>query len=212
METSSQSRKAIAIFLLVTLALSSIFYFLIIRTGKLGSGFGLYVTGLMWCPGLSALITSRVLNRKVSALAWRWAETRYAIWSYLLPMLYSLAAYLIVWLVGWGGFYNKDFFNQVTASFGWQHLPVGVRLLLYFVFMGIFGMVQNTAAALGEEIGWRGFLVPELFKITNYTKTSLITGICWAVWHFPILIFADYDSGTPAWYGLTLLYHNGGEG
>ncbi|MBV8388643.1 MAG: CPBP family intramembrane metalloprotease [Mucilaginibacter sp.] len=203
METPSQSRKAIAIFLLTTLVLSSIFYFLIIRTGKLSSGFNLYVIGLMWSPGLSALITSRILNRRISAIAWQWPETRYAIWSYILPMLYALVTYLIVWLAGWGAFYNKDFFNQVTTSFGWQHLPVAISLLLYLIFMGIFGMGYNTAAALGEEIGWRGFLVPELFKITNYTKTSLITGICWAVWHFPILLFADYNSGTPAWYGLS---------
>jgi membrane protease YdiL (CAAX protease family) len=25
----------------------------------------------------------------------------------------------------------------------------------------------------------------------------------WAVYHFPVLLFADYNAGTPAWYGLT---------
>ena len=24
----------------------------------------------------------------------------------------------------------------------------------------------------------------------------------WAVYHYPILLFADYNAGTPAWYGL----------
>jgi len=76
-------------------------------------------------------------------------------------------------------------------------------ILFYVVFTGIFGMAINSAAALGEEIGWRGFLTPELSKITSYTNTSLITGFTWAIWHFPILIFADYNSGTPVWYGLT---------
>ncbi|HEX3383833.1 MAG TPA: type II CAAX endopeptidase family protein [Mucilaginibacter sp.] len=199
----NQNRKAIALFLLFTIGLSAIFYFLIIHTGKLGSGFGIYVMGLMWCPGLSALITSKVLKRKVSEIAWQWSKSIYMLWAYLVPFIYALVAYLIIWSAGWGGFFNKNFVNQVAGSFGWQHLPNGLVIFLYFVFMGIFGMVQNSAAALGEEIGWRGFLVPELYKITSYTKTSLITGIVWAVWHYPILIFADYNSGTPVWYGLT---------
>jgi membrane protease YdiL (CAAX protease family) len=199
----NQSYKAIAIFLLITFGLSSIFYFLIIHTGKLGSGFGIYVTGLMWCPALSAFITTKILNRKISGLAWQWGKPRYQFWAYLIPLIYALIAYLIIWMVGWGRFYNHDFVSQVAKSFGWEHLPKGLIILLYFFFMGLFGMAGSLSTALGEEIGWRGFLVPELFKTTSYTKTSLIVGVIWAVWHFPILIFADYNSGTPIWYGLT---------
>jgi len=75
--------------------------------------------------------------------------------------------------------------------------------VLFFIFTGIYGMTRSVSTALGEEIGWRGFLVPEVSKNNNYTKTSLIVGFIWAFWHFPILIFADYNSGTPAWFGLT---------
>ncbi len=64
-------------------------------------------------------------------------------------------------------------------------------------------MVRSCSTALGEEIGWRGFLVPELASHTNFTATALISGAIWACWHWPILLFADYNSGTPAWYGLT---------
>ncbi len=55
---------------------------------------------------------------------------------------------------------------------------------------------------LGEEIGWRGFLVPELYKTMGYTKTSLLSGLIWVVWHLPILFFADYNLGTPSWYAM----------
>jgi membrane protease YdiL (CAAX protease family) len=30
-----------------------------------------------------------------------------------------------------------------------------------------------------------------------------VSGAIWAVWHYPILLFADYNAGTPAWYALT---------
>ncbi|MDH4209641.1 MAG: CPBP family intramembrane metalloprotease [Anaerolineae bacterium] len=57
-------------------------------------------------------------------------------------------------------------------------------------------------AALGEEIGWRGLLVPELAKMTTFTRTALLTGIIWAVWHYPGVIFAEYHSSAPRWFDL----------
>jgi len=201
--TPTQSRKAITIFLLITFALSSIFYFLIIHTGKISGGNGRYATGLMWCPGISAIITSVILKRKVSLLGWQWGETRFQVWSYLIPLLYALLAYLIIWLAGFGKFYNGEFVEKFSLAFGFDKLNDELAIILYCILMGIYGLPASMASALGEEIGWRGFLVPELYKSLSYTKTSIITGIIWAVWHYPILIFADYNTGTPAWYGLS---------
>ncbi|MBV8216279.1 MAG: CPBP family intramembrane metalloprotease, partial [Verrucomicrobia bacterium] len=48
-----------------------------------------------------------------------------------------------------------------------------------------------------------GFLVPELFKTTGLTGTALFSGLVWALWHYPALIGADYNAGTPVWYGLS---------
>jgi membrane protease YdiL (CAAX protease family) len=31
----------------------------------------------------------------------------------------------------------------------------------------------------------------------------VISGVVWSCWHYPLLIWADYNSGTPTWYGLT---------
>ncbi|GEC79305.1 CPBP family intramembrane glutamic endopeptidase [Flavobacterium aquatile] len=197
------TKRPIITFLVLTFALSSLFYFLIIHTGKLGSGFGLYVTGLMWCPGISAVLTSLILGRKISEMGWQWGKAKYQLRSYLIPLLYAFITYILIWSFGWGGFYNEDFVTEVATSFGWTKLPSGLIIVLYFIFMGLFGIVGSAANAVGEEIGWRGFLAPELFKTFNYTQTALLSGGIWAVWHFPILIFADYNSGTPYWYGLT---------
>src|SRR5262245_34836513 len=203
MPENQNNGKSVVTFLLITFGLSSIFYFLIINTGKLGSGYGMYVTGLMWCPGISAIITSLLLKRKLSLLGWQLGETRFQFWSYLVPILYALVAYLIIWVVGWGKFYNEDTVKGVSSAFGFDKLPSGITIVLFFLFTGIYGMPLSVASAMGEEIGWRGFLVPELFKKLGYTRTSLLSGLIWSIWHYPILLFADYNSGTPAWYGLT---------
>ena len=60
-DTSESARAAIwsqiGVYLLLTLAISGVFWYCIIHTGRLGAGHGLYATGLMWSPGLAGLAT-----------------------------------------------------------------------------------------------------------------------------------------------------------
>ncbi len=195
--------KPVWIYLAITFALSSVFYFLIISAGRLGGGQGMFVTGLMWCPGLSALITSVILKRKISLLGWQWGKTSLQVRSYFIPLIYATIAYLIIWFAGWGHFYNSEYVAAMAKSFGFEKLPDALVIVLTFIFLGLYRLPMSCATALCEEIGWRGFLAPELYGRLGYTKTSFLTGIIWSLWHYPILIFADYNSGTPAWYGLT---------
>lgn len=195
--------RRILTFLAIMYAFSSVFIFLILRTGTLSSGRGLYVLGLMWSPGLAALLTCKLTRKRIVSLGWGWGETRYQVMSYLLPVAYSFAAYLPVWISGLGGFYNQETVQKIATAFGWENASPALTIFLFSLLAGTFGLARSTASALGEEIGWRGFLVPELFKITSFTKTALISGIIWATWHYPLLLFADYNSGTPAWYALS---------
>src|SRR5213078_2483579 len=111
-------------------------------------------------------------------------------------------AYVTVWLTGLGGI-NHDWINRLAEVFGQGKLPRSVSLPVAVGLIGTVGMVGSSAQALGEEIGWRGFLVPELAKRMSFTSVSLLSGIIWSVWHYPILLFTDFNAGTPPWYGLT---------
>ncbi len=206
LKVSKQDLKAILVYLGITLALSSIFYFLIIYSGKTSGGKGLYATGIMWCPGISALITMNVFKKDISGLGWKWGKFKYQILSYFIPIFYILIAYTIIWIAGWGGFYTKEFIHELTTSFGLGQQSDAFIIVLYVFLFGIFGTIRSAANALGEEIGWRGFLVPTLYKNLGYTKTSLISGLIWGIWHLPILLFADYNNGTPSWYAMSCFF------
>ena len=200
---SSNNRRQLFTFLAVTLAFSSIFYFLIIKSGHLDSARGGYVLGLMWSPGVAAMLTRRIYGQSLSTLGWSWGQPRYQVLSYLIPLFYATVAYTGVWLFGLGGFYDHQFLERASASFGLGPLPAWAAMAMYLIFAATVGMIRSCASALGEEIGWRGFLVPQLAKNYSYTTTALISGIIWSLWHYPILIYADYNSGTPVWFGLT---------
>lgn len=57
----------------------------------------------------------------------------------------------------------------------------------------LFGIVVGFLAGLIEELGWTGFVVPELRKRYSILITGLIVGFFWAAWH---LLVAFWASGT----------------
>jgi len=156
----------------------------------------------MWCPALAGMATLKIYKRDLRDLGWRWPEKKYAIQSWFIPLLYASITYAIVWCFRLGGFPNHEFMDAIAARMGLGASPV-ISTIVYVLLAGSFGMAKGLASSLGEEIGWRGFLVPELFKKIGFTGTALISGVVWSCWHYPLLIWADYNSGTPTWYGLT---------
>lgn len=182
----TSTRAPLATYLTLTFGLSAIFYGLIISAGGLDAHGGLYVLALMWSPGTSALITRLIFQHNVRGEGWGWGGargTRLAILAYVLPLGYATAAYGFVWLTRLGGVDLSRF-----------HTPIALFL--------VFGMVQSLVSATGEELGWRGFLVPTLAKTMPFTRVALISGAIWALWHMPLIIFADYNNGAPSWYSV----------
>src|ERR1043166_5160038 len=94
---ANERRGGISIFLVLTLGFSSIFYFLIAKSGHVGCGWGAYIGCLMWCPGVAALVTCRYLGRDLSSLGWNWGKSRYQIACYFIPLAYGLVTYAFVW-------------------------------------------------------------------------------------------------------------------
>jgi uncharacterized protein len=202
-ESTGRVWKKIAVFYGLTLVFSNVFNFFELRAGKMDAGNLLFVTGAMWSPGLAALLTKRFFGEPISDLPWKWGGARYAWLAYLIPVAYALPVYLFVWLTPLGGFLERDFLTRTAAQFGWSNFPPAATLILFLVLTATIGLVAKTGRALGEEIGWRGFLVPELNKIVGFTGVSIISGLMWAAYHFPVLLFGDYNKGAPAWYSLT---------
>jgi len=201
-EKKKDSWRQIATYLLLVFTFSSIFYFLVLRAHTLGAAGGLYVLGIMWCPALAAIATLKLNGRKLTDLGWKWPSMGYAAKSWLIPLFYAFIAYLIVWTTGLGAFPNHDFMAQLVPRMGLALSPAAATAL-YILLGGTFGAARSIASALGEEIGWRGFLVPELSRKVSFTATALFSGAVWSCWHYPLLIWCDYNSGTPTWYGLS---------
>ena len=195
--------RQILVYVALVIAFSSVPYSIIIHTGHLDVGHGIVVGLLMWCPALAAFAACGIFRIDIATLGWNWRPARYEIWAYLLPIFYSFPVYLAAWLFIAGSFGFSAFAAQSSAAFGFPHWPRAATWLLVLPAYASMGVVGSMAHALGEEIGWRGFLLPRLVGRAGFTGGCFLSGCIWAVWHYPALLLADYNSGTPHGYALT---------
>lgn len=57
-------------------------------------------------------------------------------------------------------------------------------IIIVFLYVLVF-------SALGEEVGWRGYLLPRLLHRLSPFQASLILGLIWACWHLPLFWLPD---------------------
>jgi membrane protease YdiL (CAAX protease family) len=195
--------KQILTFLLLVFAFSSLPYYLMIHTGHIGAGNGLVVSLVMWCPAFAAFATCALFGIDLATLGWNWRPARYVAWAYVIPIVYALPVYVVAWAAISGSFAFSTFADPLGEAFGFPNWPRATAIFLAIPMYAVLGVISSTARALGEEIGWRGFLLPRLVQQAGFTLGCFLSGCIWAVWHYPGLLFADYNSGTRPAFALT---------
>ena len=183
MDDKNKTLVEIIVFLILTIAFSTIAYIPIIHSRTINNGQNNLIGLLMLSPGIAAVITYLAFDRSLRPIGWKLGKISYLILGLGIPLIYCFIEYGLVWMSGKGS-YNKNF-------------PPN------FWFFLVIMLFSGTFSALLEEVAWRGFLVPKLSRLTGFTATALISGLIWAVWHYPLIIFSDVRLGnTPLVYSL----------
>jgi membrane protease YdiL (CAAX protease family) len=148
----------------------------------------LYVGTLMMMPALSAFVTLKLRGRKIADLPWRWGGFGANRAGYLVPVFYVAVAYGFAWFFGLGGVGNSETLAEWRDQLGLSEASTWMVIALMVALMAVVQFVKSLGTIVGEEIGWRGFLVWELRKLMSFEATCLVSGLLWAVWHYPIII------------------------
>lgn len=182
--------RPLIIFLVILVAIAAPLEAAIIAAGSLRVHGGGLVYALMWAPALAAMIAKLLTQGSLVGLGWRLGDWRYTIPAYCLPLAAAGALYGGVWLSGWGAL-NADVVSEN-------------RWLAALLTTGSIHFLISAVFAFGEELGWRGFLAPELARRFSLEKTILVSGSLWALYHFPLLLWADYHAATPVAYAMVM--------
>jgi len=152
----------------------------------------------MWCPAVAAIITLKIKGGSITLLHWDWANWKYIRLSYVVPALYVFITYLFIWLFTLGGLPNEEIvlaWAKELGLIGIGTLQPTIAVIIVVVLLGTIGVIRSTATTLGEEIGWRGFFIYELRKVLPFSGVSLFSGIVWASWHWPLIVY--YGGNVP---------------
>ena len=78
-----RSKNKIITFLSLTFLLSTVFWVQFFLLGEIPSGGGLIGLGLMWSPGIAAIITKIVFDRNLRGMGWKWGKTHFVLMGYI---------------------------------------------------------------------------------------------------------------------------------
>lgn len=177
----SKEKKSIIVFLVITGLLSCICYAIAILGGESASSI---TAVLMWCPGIAALVVKKIYYRKERVFGFGKCQSSYIALAIVLPVIYLGLSYGIYWLINPSSFTGEVYSNSMPLM--------------------VSAFFTSMLTAMGEEIGWRGFLLPKMESVFNYKTAILLSGVIWAIWHFPLMITGQYQSGTPIYYQLPM--------
>ena len=191
LEKSSERKetwKTIILFLAIVILITSPFHYAIVNLYPSR----IYVGAIMWCPAIAAFITLKIKGRNISSLHWNWGNWKYIRWSYVVPALYGIITYVLIWIFGFGNLANSEAITEWGKEldlFGIGTLsPISITITA-IMLLATIEVIRASATTLGEEIGWRGFFIYELRKVLSFTGVSIFSGLIWSFWHWPLLVY-----------------------
>lgn len=107
------------------------------------------------------------------------------------------------------GAYSPDLENfsglrEVFDAAGAGDMPIELIFISQAVNVLVAAWVLNLLPALGEEIGWRGWLTPQLLPL-GALPTIGITGIIWGLWHTPLILLGHNYPNLPGWQAVIFM-------
>lgn len=139
-------------------------------------GYGFVIAALVMsaltlgADGVKALLKRFLIGR----VGWRWYLTAF----FLYPALMTAAVYLDTLRSGIAPDFSRVWAYQIFGE--------GASPMVFVPVFFLFDALTN-----GEEIGWRGYLLPRVQAKHGALAASLIIGLLWGFWHLPKYLGAE---------------------
>ena len=159
----------------------------------------------MFCPLVAVLAVKKVYLHQPTGIGWKVrGKRRYWLAAWFGPAVFTVLAALLYFAV---------FSSRLDLSGSWLvtayggemdaetlRSQLGVSSLSYILETGLFAITLappiNMLFAVGEEAGWRGYMMPQLKERFGLLNGRLLGGVIWGVWHWPIMLLTGYEYGT----------------
>lgn len=172
-----------------------------------GAGTTLLFAAFMFMPAISSILTRLICREGFRDMYirphFRGNGGRYAL-AWLLPIVLTLLGAALFFLV-YPQLFDPSLSMLKAQGVAEEQLPL--MLAVNGVLM-LLGPVLNLIPAFGEELGWRGYLLPKLATRMGRRWATLLSGAIWGLWHAPMIAlghnFGFGYAGFP-WTGILLM-------
>lgn len=204
--------KRLVIFLGLAFVLTWIVEFILMANGGLANPYGYVVlAGIMFIPALSVVITRLVTKEGFKNFGLKphfKGHIRYYILAWFGPALLIVCGAVFYFLLSPSHFdpTMSNMFYLYTAQGAEATQSTLMASFLAQVAVGLLiGPLLNIITTLGEEIGWRGYLLPKLMEKVSVRKAIVISGGIWGLWHAPVIAMGynyGFDYLFSPWGGI----------
>lgn len=169
-------------------------------------------TGMMFTPAIATLVVVFAMKSPRTGRArylglWPLRPAQRVVWFLVIglfaPIVLVALSLAVAIVCGW---FTADFtnFSGFAATIGDVQIGMSVQTLVMFQLAIIpFGALLNMLPAFGEELGWRGWLLPTLMPLGTW-PALLVSGAIWGLWHSPIILLG-HNFGLTDWRGVALM-------
>ena len=161
------------------------------------------ITVLMWIPGLLSILFRVVFREGFGDVGWRVGKARFWLWAYLGPLALGSLSIVLALLFGRTTLaphlQDQTMLDAMFFKLSWPMRDASTAGLMWqrFLSVALIGMVPGFCCAFGEELGWRGYLLPRLMQ-AGWPYPLLLSGLVWGIWHYPFIILTGYAHGAVA--------------
>lgn len=198
------AKKRLIIFITLTIVIAWIMFLLIPICGlTYGSGLSvLIIMSAMFVPALSSVLT-RLITKEGFGNMYLRPHFKGHVKDYLLvyfgPTVLLFLSGAVYFLIFPGSFDPElTALNGLVASSGKQGLTASTLLIVQVLIFVVIGPIVNIIPTMGEELGWRGYLLPKLRMFLSDRAALIITGAIWGIWHLPVIVMG-HNYGTGYW-------------
>ncbi len=159
------------------------------------------ITVLMWIPGFVSILFRLLFREGFADVGWRIGKVRFWAWAYIGPLALASLSVFLALLFGKvtvaPHLSDQTMLEAVFFKLSWpvRDAPAGSLLFQRFLAVALISIGPGFFCAFGEELGWRGYLLPRLIQ-AGWPSPLLLSGVVWGIWHLPLFVFTGYAHGA----------------
>lgn len=161
----------------------------------------LIMAGMMFVPTFGVLLS----GVNLSGIGWKpqiKKNIKLILIAWFAPIILTIIGAALYFLIFPGHFdLSGSYLTAIAGEDALRQMEAQGMTYPMYILISVIGCITyapliNMILALGEEIGWRGFMYPQLKAKYGRKKGWILGGVIWGAWHWPVIWLIGYEYGT----------------